>query len=168
MTSDERTGIVPEEGVDNNAIEIAVGSNEQPMESEKIQEKFWTYESGDATIDMEKLYDYLFEKGYRYFLIMSKNLNYVVIVTNNKVNVLLQNKLWKICCQIIDKDFLSVAEEERTKVKAALNVNKKSIKKKRLVQLRPEDLESIRESGAKQFLINLNNNTKKRKEVKHE
>jgi len=157
MMSDDRTVIVPEGGIDHNAKKVAVNSDEQKNESEIIQEKFWTYESGNATIDVEELYCYLLEKGYRYFLIMRKNFKYVVTVTNNKVNVLLQNKLWKICCQIIDTDFLSVEGDERTKVKAALNEIEKSLKKKRLVQLKPEDLESIEDSVSKTFLKNLNN-----------
>jgi hypothetical protein len=156
MTNDI-TGIVLEGGINHNAKKVAVDSDEKVNETEIIQEKFWTYDSGNALIDVEELYCYLLEKGYRYFLINYKNLNYVVAVTNNKVNVLLQNKLWKICCQIIDKDFLSVAEEERTKVKAALKESKNSLKKKRLVQLKFEALESIEDSVSKTFLINLSN-----------
>jgi hypothetical protein len=144
-------------GIDNNVKKVAVNSDEQANDSEIIQEKFWTYESGNATLDVEELYDYLFKKGYRYFLLMSKNLKFVVTVTNNQVKVFLQSKLWKMCCQIIDKDFLSIAEDERTKVKAALNESKKALKMKRLVQLKPENLESIEESVSKTFLINLNN-----------
>ncbi|HEY5124455.1 MAG TPA: hypothetical protein VIK14_12035, partial [Ignavibacteria bacterium] len=142
MMTDDITGIVLEGGIDHNAKKAAVNSDEQGNESEIIQEKFWTYESMNATIDMEELYYYLFDKGYRYFLLMCKKNKYVVIIiTNNTVQVFLGNKLWKMCCQIIDEDFLSVAEEERTKVKAALKESKKSLKKKRLVQLKPEDLE---------------------------
>jgi hypothetical protein len=155
--SDDRTGIVSEGGIDLNTKKVSVNSDEQAKESEIIQEKFWTYESGSATIDLEELYDYLYKKDYRYYLIMSKKLKYVVTVTNNKVNVLRQNKLCKICCQIIDEDFLSVAEEERTKVKAALIECEKSLKKKRLVQLKPKDLETIEESFSKTVLINMNN-----------
>ena len=157
MRSDDRTGIVPKGAIDHNVIKVAVNSGEQENESEIIQEKFWTYEAGNASIDVEELYYYLFDKGYRYFLSLGKNFKWFVRVTNDQVSVLTHSKLWKLCCQIIDKDFLSVSEEERTKVKAALKESKKSLKKKHLVQLKPQDLMSIEESESKTFLINLNN-----------
>jgi hypothetical protein len=153
--SDDRAGIVAEGGIDDNAKKVAVSSVELTKESEEVQDIFWTYNSDNATIDEEKLYDYLFEKGYRYFLVAGKNIKYLVIITNNKLDVMLLDKLWKLICKLIDRDFLSVAEEERTKVKDALYDIRKSLKKKRLIQFIPEYLGSFEETPSKLLLMKL-------------
>ena len=161
MKSDDRTGKGPEVGLDQNAKKIANGIDEAVKGSEEIQEIFWIYESGEVIIDLENLYDYLFKKGYRYFLIKSKDISIVVTVMDNELNVLTEHKLWKICSRIIDTEFQSVAEEVRIKVKAALKWTKNSLKKRQLVQLKPEDLESIQDSWSKQSLIRLHDKDNK-------
>ncbi|MBN1183424.1 MAG: hypothetical protein JXB49_14120 [Bacteroidales bacterium] len=118
-------------------------------------DKFWSYESGIASIDDTKLYAYLHKKGYRYFP-SDSNQSYIIIVTNNKLDVLFQ-KVWRLSSSLVDKDFISVTKEERDSVKNALHGIRKSLKKNRLVQLTPEDLEGYENSGTIRFLLNLKN-----------
>lgn len=168
MTQNDNTGKLPERVKSRKGKIIARLSTKKGIEPEKIQDKFWTYESDKVTINEKKLYDYLFKNGYRYFLVEGRNLKYFVIVTNKKVEVLLHDKLWKLISQLIDKDFLLVTNEERTRVKAALYDVRKSLKKKRLVQFIPDDLESFEETTSKLFLMRLVKNSKLSKEGKYE
>lgn len=115
--------------------------------------KFWTIESDIANIDEEKLYDYLSAKGYRYFKTRQDH-KYIVSFIDNKVVVFTETRLWQYCCSLIDSenDFQSLTEEERTKIKEALKACKKTLKKRKLVQFKYEDLEKCEVSASKGFI----------------
>lgn len=98
--------------------------------------KFWKYESGEAIIDEQCLYDSLFLEGYRYFKPPNDNHKFIVIFNDNKVNVNFLMELWRVCCWLIDKEFTSLSEEERTHVKKALKEIKKKLKKVTCLSLR--------------------------------
>lgn len=137
-------------------------SNNKPASTstegkDNYPDRFWIYDSGDVAIDDERLYDYLYKKGYRYFLTKPEGVIFIVTVSNNQVSVLCEDRLWKICCQIVDKDFPSVPEKERTKIKAELKTCKGSLRKRRLVQFQAEDLAGIEDSASKRFLIEHSN-----------
>jgi len=134
-----------------NGEEAAMSSPSNPPVPEKVQEKFWTYESDKVTIDDGKLYKYLNKKGYRYYLDLNSGIKFIAIVVNDSFDVLLGNKLWRLCCCLVDKDFSTVPEEERIKVQAGLKVDKETIKKRRLVQVPPEDFERFG-SESKKYL----------------
>jgi len=146
MISDDRTGKMPESEYDK-AKRLADHSFNQ----QKGPEKYWSYDSVKAEITVEKLYDYLFKKGYRYFHDVSDNYNYIVIVKNNTVDALFL-KVWKLCCNLLDKDFSTVSEDEKSKVKDALKELRKTLKKRQLIQLMPEELKSFKDTGGKLFL----------------
>ncbi|MDP3003225.1 MAG: hypothetical protein Q8N38_08870 [Bacteroidales bacterium] len=117
--------------------------------------KFWNYESGEVKIDEQCLYDSLFLKGFRCFKPTNDNFKYIVIFIDNTVDIYFENKLWRFCCWLIDKEFKSVAEEERTHVKEALIKCKETLKNENLTQLKIEDLEKCGENESKKFLQRL-------------
>lgn len=117
--------------------------------------KFWNYESGVVKIDEQGLYDFLSLKGIRYFKPPNDNHKLIVIFLDNKVNVYFLNKLWNFCCWLIDKEFTSIAEEERTHVKKALKEIKEKLKKGNLSQFKIEDLEKCEETETTIFLQGL-------------
>jgi hypothetical protein len=117
--------------------------------------KFWKYESGVVKIDEQCLYDLLFLKGIRYFKSTNDGYNYIVIFIDNTVSVYFENKLWRFCCRLIDKEFTSVAEEERTHVKQALKECKKTLKMRNLTPLKIDDLVGCKDSESKKLLQRL-------------
>jgi len=124
---------------------------EQPNDSANVTEKFWYNEAGVTTIVYKKLFDYLNKKGYRYYLDINSGINLIVCVSNNQISVLLENKLWRLCYCLVDKDFGTVPEEERIKVRSALKAGKETIKKTRLVRIPSEDFERFG-SESKKYL----------------
>ena len=137
-----------------------IGHQIKPEESaqplNKSQEKFWTYESGKATIHEEKLYDYLYQLGYRYYKAEGDNIKFIVKVLNTKLEVYPLQKVWNLCSLIIDNEFKSVADDERTKAKEAIKEIRKSLKKGKLVRFTDEDLANCENSGSKTFLLRQN------------
>ena len=117
--------------------------------------KFWNYESGEVKIDEQCLYDFLFLKGIRYFKPTNDDYKYIVIFIDNTVSVYFENKLWRFCCWLIEKEFTSVAEEERTHIKKALKEIKETLKKGNLSQLKIQDLEKCEENESKKLLQRL-------------
>jgi len=120
-------------------------------------EKFWAYSSGKAEINVVKLYQYLHKKGYRYYQASVKDPIYVILVKDNNVRVILEfANICQLCLSLIDQDFSSLSENERVEVKSKLKAVEHSFRKKQLAHFKPEDLNSIKESGDKHFLMTLN------------
>ena len=117
--------------------------------------RFWNYESGVVKIDEQGLYDYLYLKGIRYFKPPNDNHKLIVIFIDNTVSVYFENKLWRFCCWLIDKEFTSVVEEERKHVKKALEECNDRLKKGNLTQFKIEYLEKCEETETKKFLQGL-------------
>lgn len=117
--------------------------------------KFWKYESGLAKIDKQGLYDSLFLKGIRYFKTTNDNVKFIVVLIDNTVRVYTENKLWRFCCWLIDNEFKSITEEERTHVKKALKEIKEVLKKRNLSLLKIQDIEKCKENESKKFLLRL-------------
>jgi hypothetical protein len=122
---------------------------------EQVPVKFWDYSSDKVTIDEAKLYDYLHKKGYRYYETSVKDQKYIVLVTDNSISALLWN-VYKISSSLVDKDFSSLSEDERIRVKEVLKEVKDTLKKRRLAHISFKDLDSIKDSASKQFLMKLN------------
>jgi hypothetical protein len=117
------------------------------------QEKFWTLESGKVAIDENNLYNFLNKKGFRYFVPVGVDSKYIVQVYSNNV-VVFFCKLCELCCSLIDKEFTGISEDEKKKVKDALKGSEEMLKKRNLVQLTNEELESYENTGSMRFLKN--------------
>jgi hypothetical protein len=121
-----------------------------------LPKKFWDCSSsGRATINEFRLYQYLHQKGYRYFQTSAKDPIFILLVRENTVSVLIY-KLYRLCCTLVDQDFGSLSEDERYRVKEALTEVKNSLKKKNLSFFKSEDLDVIIDSPSKQFLMRQN------------
>jgi len=115
--------------------------------------KFWAVESDVVKIDEERLYDYLSEKGYRYFK-TTDNHKYIMSLNDRDVQVFFENRLWRFCSSLIDSDndFTSLTEEDRTRIKLALKDCRETLKKSKLAQFRYEDLEQCDDTPSKVFI----------------
>lgn len=116
------------------------------------KDKFWTYDSGTCKLDEGKLYNFLFMKGYKYFVQPGEKFKFIFKVVNNKADDFYFDKLWRLCKDLIDKEFSSITDEERIKVKEVLKERKQSLKGKKLVQLMNEEIEALEENESKRSL----------------
>jgi len=147
--------------VTNHDKALNVKSN-QPVPTDQSKcnipgyEKFWIIDAGEAFIGEPELYEYMHQKGYRYFQKINGKEKFLIKIHNNSVDVLFW-KFRKLVFSNIKKDWPLLSEGEKVAIKIGLKAIRHYLKRNKLVRLRNEELAVMEPSHSKQFLLNLDN-----------
>ena len=140
----------------NSTSNVAIKRQATKAEWIKYLSRFWKSESGEYTIDVEKLYKYLIEKGCRYIRDVDDH-KWLAFRTNNKIVVCHGGRLWTYVGSRLDiePEFKSLSDDVRSKIKEAIKKFWKELKKSKLTLITKEEIEKCDDSGLKKFALSL-------------